>query len=210
MSWGVKNANCGISSGFLTSGVGVQARGVGTAPGRRFDVDTGHKRSGCQPRSRDRPRRRPAQPVPGRRGGSGHPGGLARPAPPQPLERRERGLVQRLERPRRLAAEQALWSGVRAGLDPHRWCWPWRRASPPTWACGSPSCSMIVPCLNRRSTLCSTDGYRTDVQPGQSRIHGGPGPEAVRKTETPTPDHSQGPSLAVSEILTWDTNHQLW
>jgi hypothetical protein len=64
--------------------------------------------------------RRPSQLVPGPRGGSGHPGGLARPAPPQPLERRERALVQRLERPRRLAAEQALWSAVPVGLDPPR------------------------------------------------------------------------------------------
>jgi hypothetical protein len=33
--------------------LGCRARGVGTAPGRRFDVDTGHKRSGCRLRSRD-------------------------------------------------------------------------------------------------------------------------------------------------------------
>src|SRR6266571_299952 len=51
---------------------------------------------------------------------SGHPGGLARPAPPQPLERRERALVQRLERPRWLAAEQALRSTARRALDPPR------------------------------------------------------------------------------------------
>jgi hypothetical protein len=73
-------------------------------------------------------------PSPRPRGESSHPGGLARPAPPpQPLERRERALVQRLERPRRLAAEQALWSAVR-GPRSTPWCWPWRRASPPTWA----------------------------------------------------------------------------
>jgi hypothetical protein len=51
---------------------------------------------------------------------SGHPGGLARPAPPQPLERRERALVQRLERPRWPAAEQALRSIARGALDPPR------------------------------------------------------------------------------------------
>jgi hypothetical protein len=51
---------------------------------------------------------------------SGHPGGLARPAPPQPLEPRERALVQRLERPRRVAAEQALRSTTRGALDPPR------------------------------------------------------------------------------------------
>jgi hypothetical protein len=51
---------------------------------------------------------------------SGHPGSLARPAPPQPLERCERALVQRLERPRWLAAEQALRSTARGALDPPR------------------------------------------------------------------------------------------
>jgi hypothetical protein len=39
------------------------------------------------------------QTAPGPRRWSGHPGGLAWPAPPQPLEPRERPLVQRLERP---------------------------------------------------------------------------------------------------------------
>jgi hypothetical protein len=51
----------------------------------------------------------------GPRGGSNYPGGLAWPAPPQPLARRER-----LERPRRLAAEQALRSAARGVLDPPR------------------------------------------------------------------------------------------
>jgi hypothetical protein len=48
-------------------------------------------------------------------GRSGHPGGLARLAPPQPLVRRER-----LECLRRLAAEQALRSAACARLDPPR------------------------------------------------------------------------------------------
>jgi hypothetical protein len=48
---------------------------------------------------------------------SGHPGRLARPAPPQPLEHGERALVQRLECPRRLTAEQAF-GPARLRLDP--------------------------------------------------------------------------------------------
>ena len=77
-------------------GAGLAALGPRRAGG---STSHGPQRSGAKPRSRDRPRRRPSGPSPGPRGGSGHPGGLARPAPPQPLERRERALVQRLEPP---------------------------------------------------------------------------------------------------------------
>jgi hypothetical protein len=73
---------------------------------------------------------------------SGHPGGLARLAPPQPLEGGERALAQRLEGPRRLVAEQARWSG-RVGLDPPRGArrggvhpfQPGRAHGEPRWRC---------------------------------------------------------------------------
>ena len=50
--------------------------------------------------------------------GSGHPGRLARPAPPQFPEAGQRALVERLEAPRRVAAEEALRPSVRRRLDP--------------------------------------------------------------------------------------------
>jgi hypothetical protein len=65
---------------------------------------------------------------------------------------------------------------------------------------------MIVPRLNRRSNLCSTasNGYSTR----STRIHGGPGPVAVRKKETPTPDHARVVVSTEDGVIHPDTGHR--
>ena len=94
---------------------------------------------------------------------SGHPGGLARPAPPQPLQRRERALVQRLERP---GSPQNRHSGppsARASIHPDTWHRPGSR---PTCGCaphdtGPSRCSSTPTSSSTATASCCSTPART-------------------------------------------------
>jgi hypothetical protein len=65
---------------------------------------------------------------------------------------------------------------------------------------------MVVSCRNGRSNLCSTASNGCSTR--STRIHGGPGPVAVRKKETPTPDHARVVVSTGDGVIHPDTGHR--